>query len=185
MVVLGGPANGAKVLLTTEFTRLVIDDVLLIAGVEPRQQAQLKKTMRFQISGSRTAATVIQTGHSNRSTATTSRRFSTSPVTFSSGLNPDDSAFQSNSLPERPLTNQSLRYQPLPNQPLPNRSSQAVNRALHTVPGSVERREVGPSLQSTLPHEETHLPIAPRFNPRVGGVGTVPGLNQYSGSGIR
>jgi hypothetical protein len=106
MVVLGGPANGAKVLLTTEFTRLVIDDVLLIAGVEPRQQAQLKKTMRFQISGSRTAATVIQTGHSNRSTATTSRRFSTSPVTFSSGLIPDDSAFQSNSLSERPLPNQ-------------------------------------------------------------------------------
>ncbi|MBW3542959.1 MAG: hypothetical protein KY476_22075 [Planctomycetes bacterium] len=49
LVVLGDARWGARVLLVRENDRFVVDDVLLIAGPEPAQQAQLKRQMRSEL----------------------------------------------------------------------------------------------------------------------------------------
>ena len=49
LVTYGSSLKGSRFLLKKERDRFLIDDVLLIGGVEPMQQAQMKKVMREQI----------------------------------------------------------------------------------------------------------------------------------------
>eukprot|EP00913_Durusdinium_trenchii_P008953 g8419.t1 len=59
IVELGGQRFGAKVLLTEEHTRPVIDDVLMIAGLEPSKRAKLKLLMREQLAGGQRTQPVV------------------------------------------------------------------------------------------------------------------------------
>jgi hypothetical protein len=49
MVTLGDERFGAKVLLIEEHERRVVDDIVLVSGVQPEERALLKQSMRLQI----------------------------------------------------------------------------------------------------------------------------------------
>lgn len=63
IITLGDDRQGAKVLLVNEFSQFVIDDVILVAGQQPDQQARLKQRMRLQLAetGARHTGTAVRT----------------------------------------------------------------------------------------------------------------------------
>jgi hypothetical protein len=61
LVTLGDDSWGAQITMMQERSQYVIDEILLIAGPEPRQRARLKHTLRVQLSfGIRQAETAIR-----------------------------------------------------------------------------------------------------------------------------
>lgn len=113
IVLLGSLQFGSKVLLTTEHNKPVIDDVLMVAGPEPRQSAKLKQLLREQLAGGPVSTPIIQQAqHTRPSPAAnhTDAAARTKPLNLTASFRPDDSAFQE--LPAAPSR------RPLPRQPV-------------------------------------------------------------------
>ncbi|GAB4150087.1 MAG: hypothetical protein Tsb009_24740 [Planctomycetaceae bacterium] len=151
IVVLGDSTRGAKVLMTSEFSRPVIDDILLIAGVEPNQQARLKQTMRFQIQGNR-SLTPYQNQQNRVQQAMHQQdqrtQFHKQPGKSEVGIQPDESAF---------------RNPPIVNQPAPNLLKGTMNARPMGSYSRSNRSAQRPSSLGSLPGEETHPQLSPTF----------------------
>jgi hypothetical protein len=104
LVVLGDARHGAQIKLVREFGKYVIDDVLLIAGPESSQRANLKRTLRQQLAErglwnrkTRTAARPVSPANSARPMISIENELIPPPVvaplheTFGSAHSPRDS----------------------------------------------------------------------------------------------